>query len=95
MEVALVEESGWTAEDTRTRDTALLVDETSRDRDLLFLPKYVVAKYESDFADGAELVGDVARGTEDETRGIVIRLNIRKVSANEEPSVLKGGRRGE
>src|SRR6266508_1617406 len=34
---------------------------------LLFLPNYIAAKYESDFADGAELVGIVTRGTEDVT----------------------------
>ena len=62
---------------------------------LLFFPKYVVTKYESDFTDGAELVGVLARGTEDETRRIVIRMNIRKVSAKEEASILKRGRRGE
>jgi hypothetical protein len=64
-------------------------------RNLLFLSKYVLAKDESDFANGAELVRVVARGTEDETRRIAIRLNIRKVSANEEASLLKGGGRSD
>ena len=62
---------------------------------LLFLSNYIVAKYESDFTDGAKLGGVVTRGTEDKTRRVVIRLNKRKVSAKEEAPVLKSGRQRE
>src|SRR2546422_11679070 len=61
---------------------------------LLFLPNYIAAKYESDFADGAELVGIVTRGTEDVTWRVAARMSPGKFTAKEESPVLKGGRHG-
>src|ERR1017187_322184 len=59
---------------------------------LRFLRDYIVAKNESYFSHGSRLVWVHACGTEGETRREAARPNKRKVSANEEASVLKGGR---
>src|SRR5258708_5426515 len=56
---------------------------------LRFLLRYVVAKYEAYFTHGPVLVLPQAAGTEDATRREVDRVNPRKVSAKEEPAVLK------
>ena len=60
--------------------------------ELRFLLNYVVAKHESYFSHGSGLVCIHAIGAEDVARRVVDRMNPRKVSANEETSVLKSGR---
>src|SRR5262249_43070267 len=60
----------------------------------LLLPKYIVAKYESDFPDGAKLVGIVTSGTEDVTWRVAARMSPGKFAAKKESPVLKGRRHG-
>src|SRR5690242_14139614 len=57
-----------------------------------FLFHYIIAKQESYFRHGSRLVLVHACGTECVPRRDIACMNPRKIAANEEASVLKGGR---
>ena len=61
----------------------------------LLLINYIVAKHETHFSHGSELIAVQATGTEDVTRREAAHMNPGNVPANEEASVLKGRRRGD